>query len=110
MRRLGVLTTFDETDPWSQKELSATALEAPVGVPESFEEHVGLMYDRGQGVAKDHEEAARWYSRAADLDFRRRHLLDAVLAYQKRDRRYGGIKPAPVAKETVPVVQSEFTL
>ena len=25
-------------------------------------------------------------------DFRRRHLLEAVLEYQKRDRRYGGIK------------------
>jgi undecaprenyl diphosphate synthase len=25
-------------------------------------------------------------------DFRRRHLLDAVLAYQKRERRYGGIR------------------
>jgi len=30
-------------------------------------------------------------------DFRCRHLLEAILAYQKRDRRYGGIKPAPVA-------------
>jgi undecaprenyl diphosphate synthase len=29
-------------------------------------------------------------------DFRRRDLLEAVLAYQKRDRRYGGLKPAPV--------------
>jgi len=29
-------------------------------------------------------------------DFRRRHLIDAVLAYQKRERRYGGI-PAPAA-------------
>ena len=29
-------------------------------------------------------------------DFRCRHLLEAVLAYQKRDRRYGGIG-APVA-------------
>src|ERR687884_86209 len=28
-------------------------------------------------------------------DFRRRHLLEAVVAYQKRDRRYGGIKPSP---------------
>ncbi len=28
-------------------------------------------------------------------DFRRRHLLEAVLAYQKRERRYGGIRPAP---------------
>ena len=27
-------------------------------------------------------------------DFRRRHLLEAVLAYQKRERRYGGIKPS----------------
>ena len=29
-------------------------------------------------------------------DFRRRHLLEAIVAYQKRDRRYGGITP-PVA-------------
>jgi len=28
-------------------------------------------------------------------DFRRRHLLEAVLAYQKRERRYGGIAAAP---------------
>ena len=27
-------------------------------------------------------------------DFRRRHLFDAVLAYQKRERRYGGINPS----------------
>jgi undecaprenyl diphosphate synthase len=30
-------------------------------------------------------------------DFRTRHLLDAILAYQKRERRYGGVKPAVVA-------------
>ena len=30
-------------------------------------------------------------------DFRRQHLLEAVLAYQKRERRYGGIAPAPAA-------------
>jgi undecaprenyl diphosphate synthase len=28
-------------------------------------------------------------------DFRRRHLIEAVLAYQKRERRYGGISPSP---------------
>ncbi len=28
-------------------------------------------------------------------DFRRRHLLEAVLAFQKRERRYGGITPSP---------------
>ena len=30
-------------------------------------------------------------------DFRRRHLLEAVLAYQKRERRYGGITAPPAA-------------
>ena len=28
-------------------------------------------------------------------DFRRRHLLEAILAYQKRERRYGGITSPP---------------
>jgi undecaprenyl diphosphate synthase len=28
-------------------------------------------------------------------DFRRRHLLEAILAYQKRERRYGGIASSP---------------
>ena len=27
-------------------------------------------------------------------DFRRRHLLQAIFDYQKRERRYGGINPA----------------
>ena len=30
-------------------------------------------------------------------DFRRRDLLEAIVAYQKRDRRYGGIAPPVVA-------------
>ena len=30
-------------------------------------------------------------------DFRRRHMIEAVLAYQKRERRYGGITPARAA-------------
>jgi undecaprenyl diphosphate synthase len=30
-------------------------------------------------------------------DFRRRHVLEAILAYQKRERRYGGITPARAA-------------
>ena len=29
--------------------------------------------------------------------FRARHLLEAIVAYQKRDRRYGGLKPEPAA-------------
>jgi undecaprenyl diphosphate synthase len=38
-----------------------------------------------------------WVTETLWPDFRRRHLLEAVLAYQKRDRRYGGIKLSPVA-------------
>jgi undecaprenyl diphosphate synthase len=38
-----------------------------------------------------------WVTETLWPDFRRRHLLDAIVAYQKRDRRYGGIKPSPVA-------------
>ncbi len=38
-----------------------------------------------------------WVTDTLWPDFRRRHLLEAVLAYQKRDRRYGGIKPSPLA-------------
>ena len=38
-----------------------------------------------------------WVTETLWPDFRRRDLIEAVLAYQKRDRRYGGIKPSPVA-------------
>src|SRR5207253_1081353 len=38
-----------------------------------------------------------WVTERLWPDFRRRHLLEAVVAYQKRDRRYGGIKPSPIA-------------
>jgi undecaprenyl diphosphate synthase len=38
-----------------------------------------------------------WVTETLWPDFRRRHLLEAILAYQKRDRRYGGIKPSRVA-------------
>ena len=39
-----------------------------------------------------------WVTDTLWPDFRCRHLLEAVAAYQKRDRRYGGIKsPEPVA-------------
>jgi undecaprenyl diphosphate synthase len=38
-----------------------------------------------------------WVTETLWPDFRRRDLLEAVVAYQKRERRYGGIKPSPVA-------------
>jgi undecaprenyl diphosphate synthase len=38
-----------------------------------------------------------WVTDTLWPDFRRRDLLAAVLDYQKRDRRYGGIKPSPIA-------------
>ena len=38
-----------------------------------------------------------WVTDTLWPDFRARHLLEGILAYQKRDRRYGGIKQAPAA-------------
>jgi undecaprenyl diphosphate synthase len=38
-----------------------------------------------------------WVTDTLWPDFRRRDLLEAIVAYQKRDRRYGGIKPSAVA-------------
>jgi undecaprenyl diphosphate synthase len=38
-----------------------------------------------------------WVTETLWPDFRKRHLLEAVLAYQKRDRRYGGINHPAVA-------------
>ena len=38
-----------------------------------------------------------WVTETLWPDFRCRHLLDAIVAYQKRDRRYGGIHTPPVA-------------
>ena len=38
-----------------------------------------------------------WVTDTLWPDFRKRDLLEAILAYQKRDRRYGGIKQPAVA-------------
>jgi undecaprenyl diphosphate synthase len=38
-----------------------------------------------------------WVTDTLWPDFRKRHLLEAILDYQKRDRRYGGIKEPAVA-------------
>ena len=38
-----------------------------------------------------------WVTDTLWPDFRRRHLFEAILAYQKRDRRYGGIKQPAIA-------------
>jgi undecaprenyl diphosphate synthase len=38
-----------------------------------------------------------WVTETLWPDFRSLHLLEAVVAYQKRDRRYGGIKPSRLA-------------
>jgi undecaprenyl diphosphate synthase len=38
-----------------------------------------------------------WVTETLWPDFRRRDLLEALAAYQKRDRRYGGLKGPPVA-------------
>jgi len=41
-----------------------------------------------------------WVTDTLWPDFRAQHLLQAVLEYQKRDRRYGGLTPSRVATMT----------
>ena len=43
-----------------------------------------------------------WVTDTLWPDFRKRHLLEAILAYQKRDRRYGGITPAGGRRPMMP--------
>ncbi len=38
-----------------------------------------------------------WVTETLWPDFRQRHLFEAILAYQKRDRRYGGITQPAIA-------------
>ena len=38
-----------------------------------------------------------WVTDTLWPDFRQQHLLEAIVAYQKRDRRYGGINQPAVA-------------
>jgi undecaprenyl diphosphate synthase len=38
-----------------------------------------------------------WVTETLWPDFRARHLLEAILDYQKRDRRYGGIAQPAIA-------------
>ena len=38
-----------------------------------------------------------WVTETLWPDFRCRHLLESIVAYQKRERRYGGIKPSRLA-------------
>jgi undecaprenyl diphosphate synthase len=38
-----------------------------------------------------------WVTDTLWPDFRQQHLLEAIVAYQKRDRRYGGITQPAVA-------------
>jgi undecaprenyl diphosphate synthase len=35
-----------------------------------------------------------WVTPTLWPDFRRRHLFEAILDYQRRERRYGGLSPA----------------
>jgi undecaprenyl diphosphate synthase len=44
--------------------------------------------------------AEMWVTDTLWPDFRRSHLLEAIVAYQKRDRRYGGLAPSRAAAGT----------
>ena len=51
-----------------QKPIEEVKAKAEAGDAESQVE-LGLRYDRGEGVVKDHAEAAKWYRKAAEQNF-----------------------------------------
>lgn len=67
-RRLQLQREADEADAlvkqWA-KDLTATRRAAEQGNV-AAQNALGVMYQRGQGVAQDYAEAMRWYRRAAD--------------------------------------------
>ncbi|HZB26792.1 MAG TPA: isoprenyl transferase [Vicinamibacterales bacterium] len=97
-------------------EAAKRLLEAGVR-PEELDEHrfAGFLYTAGQPdpdlLIRTSGEmrvsnfllwqiayAEIWVTDTLWPDFRKRHLLEAVLAYQKRDRRYGGITHPAIAR------------
>ena len=97
-------------------EAARRLLEAGVE-PEELDEHrfAGFLYTAGQPdpdlLIRTSGEmrvsnfllwqiayAEIWVTETLWPDFRKRHLLEAVLAYQKRDRRYGGITHPAIAR------------
>src|SRR6266478_691137 len=53
-----------------QKPIGEMKAKAEAGDAESQVE-LGLRYEKGEGVAKDHAEAARWYRKAAEQNYAR---------------------------------------
>jgi hypothetical protein len=51
-----------------QKPIMEVKSKAEAGDAESQVE-LGLLYDKGEGVAKDHAQAAKWYRKAAEQNF-----------------------------------------
>src|SRR5207244_13085113 len=55
-----------------QKPIEEVKAKAEAGDAES-EVELGLRYDKGAGVVKDHAEAAKWYRKAAEQNFAEGH-------------------------------------
>jgi TPR repeat protein len=51
-----------------QKPIEEVTANAQAGDAES-EVELGLRYDKGEGVVKDHAEAAKWYRKAAEQNY-----------------------------------------
>ena len=87
--------------PW---EAAADLLVVPVVGDPDFAGELGEL-DRRTGGELRVSNYLLWQIAYAEIyvidtfwpDFRRHHLMEAVLAYQKRERRYGGISARPAS-------------
>ena len=68
-----------------QKPIEEVKAKAEAGDTES-EVELGRRYDKGEGVVKDHAEAAKWYRKAADQNYAKAQY-NLGISYEQRRRR-----------------------
>ena len=71
-----------------QKPIEEVKAKAEAGDAES-EVELGRRYDKGEGVVKDHAEAAKWYRKAAEQNLRRGSIQSGRLLRPRRRRDEG---------------------
>ena len=73
-----------------QKPIEEVKAKAEAGDAESQVE-LGLRYDKGEGVVKDHAEAAKWYRKAAEQNYAEaQYNLGICISMAKVWRRVSG--------------------
>ena len=86
-----------------QKPIEEVKAKAEAGDAES-EVELGLRYDKGEGVVKDHAEAAKWYRKAAEQNYA------AAYGSARTGRRSSGVVEAQCGSREQNHADAQFNL